>query len=340
MYTKGKKLLITFVFIISVISIVKTIPLFFEIMETDEIFKAVSSIESEKDYFTFAVMGDNKNSISTFNKIINSINTDKTIDFTINTGDMVFDGNPVKYNFFLKQYRQFVNPMLPVPGNHDMEDGGRDRYADIFGPLYYSYSRGKSFFIVLDDSNQENLDLWQMKWLEEKLIESAAYDHLFVFMHVPLYDPRKGKAGQPGHSLENPDSVKKILDLLKPYPVDMVFAGHIHGYFKGDWEGLPYTITGGGGAEMIYSVRENYFYHYIKVTVNGEDVSYNTVRIDSPDFNIIDRIGSFLWIYIYSFIVINYWVLIMFITIGFLFFVYLKRYGKKFPLAIIWKKKG
>jgi hypothetical protein len=43
----------------------------------------------------------------------------------------------------------------------------------------------------------------------------------------------------------------ELLKLLQKYNVTMVFAGHIHGYFRGEWEGVPYIVTGGAGAELV-----------------------------------------------------------------------------------------
>ena len=125
MFLKKKKLFIAGLVIIAGFSLIKSYHLFFREFENNEVFNGLSRVASEAagDTFTFAVMGDNKNSISTFKKIIDSINTRKAIQFTMNTGDMVFDGNPIKYDFFLKQLKLFKNPMLPVPGNHDVADG-------------------------------------------------------------------------------------------------------------------------------------------------------------------------------------------------------------------------
>ena len=341
MVLKRKKMFITAVIIIAVFSLIKSYHLFFRDFENNEIFSSISTVDSQNldSTFSFAVMGDNKNSISTFDKIITSINNQSSIAFTMNTGDMVFDGNPIKYDFFLKQLKMFKNPMIPVPGNHDEADGGIARYISIFGPLYYTFSQGNAFFIVLDDSNEENIDPWQLRWLKKELEKSKGFKHTFVFMHVPIYDPRRSMEEQPGHSLKDLSSARDILELMKHYSIDMVFAGHIHGYFTGDWEGLPYTITGGGGAEMLYSNPDHYFYHYLQVNINGDTVSYDMVKIQSPDFNFMDRIGAFLWIYLYSFIVINYWVLLLLIALIVLFVAYIKRYGKDFPFIITRRKK-
>ena len=47
--------------------------------------------------------------------------------------------------------------------------------------------------------------------------------------------------------------------LFKKYKVTHIFAGHIHGYYTGTWDGMPYTITGGAGAQLYGSDPEHVF---------------------------------------------------------------------------------
>ncbi|WP_129409999.1 metallophosphoesterase family protein [Marinitoga lauensis] len=76
--------------------------------------------------------------------------------------------------------------MLPVVGNHDVADDGVSRYLKIFGPLYYSFHLKNSYFIMIDNSNEKEIDPWQMNWLKNELEKSRKYKHTFVFMHVPF----------------------------------------------------------------------------------------------------------------------------------------------------------
>jgi len=311
-YSKRTYLLILLGVII-VISTFKYVYPFFHESERDLIYKSLTSLKTSTSTsnFSFAVVGDNKNSISTFRRIINSINSDLDIKFVVNTGDMVFDGSPVKYNFYLKQIKKFKIPVLIVPGNHDVEDHGVENYIEIFGPLYYSFHLGEAYFIILNNSNEERIDSYQMWWLREELEKSKTYRYRFLFMHVPIYDPRLKYDQQPGHSMKDLENAKKLLSLIENYNVTMIFAGHIHGYFKGYWEKVPYIITGGAGAELFGVDPNHYFYHYIKVNVSEEGVNYELIKLRSPDFNVIDRIGAFLWLYLYSFVVTNYWAILL-----------------------------
>ncbi|SHH51677.1 metallophosphoesterase family protein [Thermosipho atlanticus] len=308
-----KKVFFTIFLLLFIISAFKVSRPFIEKKHDNNlIYNNLMKIKMTSEDFTFVVLGDNKNSVSTFEKIISKINNDPTVKFVINTGDMVFDGNPIKYDFFLKQIKKFKVPLLVVPGNHDISDNGYENYINFFGPLYYSFSIKNSYFIILNNANQTEVDPYQMLWLEKNLNFSQQYKYRFVFMHVPLFDPRFEQ--QPGHSMKNLKNANKLLDLFKKYKVTMLFFGHIHGFFEGNWDGVPYLITGGAGAELVGTDPNHYFYHYIKVHVSSKGVSYKIIKMNSPDFNFIDRVGAFIWLYIYSFIVINYWVLVLIIT--------------------------
>ncbi len=283
-------------------------------------FQQLQRIPQEGDKFNFAVMGDNKNSFSTFPAILRDLDskTDQ-LTFAIDVGDLVFDGEQEKYRVFYNQIKDEKLPFLVAIGNHDIREEGRAVYYDIFGPFYYSFSVGNSYFIVLDDANMACIDNPQMAWLKRQLVASQDYSHVFVFLHVPLLAPgedlpRPLTTG-PGKelvrlmryhpSLANKVQVNEILTLFREYHVTHVFASHIHGYFTGDWEGVPYTITGGAGAELIGTDPQHYFYHYVVVHIDGDQVTMSIVRFPSPPAELWNRLVHTVALYTHSFIVTN-----------------------------------
>ena len=128
------------------------------------------------------------------------------------------------------------------------------------------------------------------------LSKSADASHRFVFMHVPLFDPRGGRH----HHCMPPESARSLLDLFKTNNVTHIFASHIHSYYSGKWEGIPFTITGGAGGELVGKDPEHDFFHYLKVSIKGADVQIAVVPIATPDFEWLDRVGSMAWIYLYA----------------------------------------
>jgi glyoxylase-like metal-dependent hydrolase (beta-lactamase superfamily II) len=291
-------------------------------------YRQIEKIDTTKNEFSFIVFGDNKNSIRTFEDMIARINEEDSL-FAIGCGDFVYDGSKEKYNFVLKQLKKFDKPIVTVVGNHDIADYGRENYYNIFGNYYYSFSVGDVYFIILDNANEIELDPWQMDWLKGELKRSQSFQYRFVFMHVPLYDPRIEVPKKPilyipviseyeyYTELYNRTQALELSRLFNQYHVTHVFVSHIHGYYTGLMGDVPYTVTGGAGAELFGSDPEHYFYHYIKVSIAKDEVKHDVVRLQTPKPR-LNRILDFLWVYIYAYFAIKFWDFILTLAGSFL----------------------
>jgi 3',5'-cyclic AMP phosphodiesterase CpdA len=236
-------------------------------------------VVADPDDFTFAVMGDNKGNRSVFEPLLQDIDHDKEIAFAIDDGDLVQDGTVGLYRRFLKQVQENLTiPFLTAIGNHDL-DGSTHNYQAIFGPTYYSFQAGQGYFIILDAITEAGFDKAERKWLEKELQKGQASKARFVFMHVPVFDPRGGRFHK---SLPDMDQ-KDLVDLFRRYKVTHLFASHIHGYYSGVWAGVPYTITGGAGASLQGTDPEHFFYHYVKVHLRNGNADIMVRRINAQD---------------------------------------------------------
>lgn len=231
---------------------------------------------AQPDILTFAVMGDSRNSREVFEGLLKQINQDRDMAFSIHLGDLVQDGKLEQYRFFLGQVRKNLQkPLLTVIGNHELHNKGRQLYHDIFGPYYYSFHLQNNYFIVVDDAGKTSLNEAQLGWLAEELKKAQAFPRRFVFLHIPLFDPRGDE-----HYHGVPEEIRRRLkDLFQQYKVTHIFAGHIHGYFAEKWAGVPYTITGGAGAEIKGTDPQHYFFHYLEVSIKGDDVRIEVRRV-------------------------------------------------------------
>lgn len=241
--------------------------------------KEISRIKiPDPDNFTFAVFGDNKGNYSIFDPLLHDIAQDKEIAFTIDAGDLVSDGKRGQYRRFLNQVQEALTvPFLTAIGNHDLGNGriGPGNYREIFGPTYYAFQIGQSSFIVLDATSELGFDRAERQWLEDELREAQVSKARFVFMHVPPFNPTGTYPPQ--------KDWKDLLELFRRYNVTHLFASHIHGYFSGVQEGVPYTITGGAGAKLLGSDPQHFFHHYMKVHVNNGKVELTIRRINEEN---------------------------------------------------------
>jgi hypothetical protein len=238
------------------------------------------SVADSNDY-SFAVMGDNKGNRSVFEPLLHDLATDKEIAFAIDDGDLVDGGTIGHYRCFLNQVREILTiPFLVAIGNHDLNGNGSNKnYQDVFGPTYYSFQVGQGYFIVLDAVTEAGFDKVERQWLEQELQRGQTVKARFVFMHVPVFDPRGGAFHK---SLPDKDQ-KDLLGLFRRYKVTHLFASHLHGYFSGVQAGVPYTITGGAGGSLQGKDPEHFFYHYVKVNVKNGKADVTIRRIDAAN---------------------------------------------------------
>ena len=221
---------------------------------------------------TFAVFGDNRSEHpAVFESLLKEVDRDPSLTFGMHLGDMVLNADLEKYrSFFVAVRLNLHKPLLSVIGNHELYgDRGLELYRAIFGPDDYAFQIDGNYFIVVDDAAKEGMDRGQLRWLEAELQKSQAARTRLVFLHVPLFDPRGGE----NHHCLRPELAAQLLALFKKYKVTHVFAAHIHSYYLGAWDGVPYTISGGAGAKLYNPEDPKHaFYHYLKVTIRGSRV--------------------------------------------------------------------
>lgn len=230
-------------------------------------------VDRSKHDFTFAVLGDNRGSREVFETIIGRINEEGVL-FALDNGDLVDSGTAANYRVFTDQIAACSKPFLTAIGNHEDEQG----YQALFGDSYYDFAVGNSYFIVLDDSNGRDIGSGQLEWLKTKLAAGQSYKFRFVFMHVPLYDPRVGLQ-KAGHSLSDLGLARTLNNLFDASHVTLLVTSHIHGYYEGSWGSTPYIITGGAGAPLQGSDPAHFFNHYVRVHVSDQGESYEVVKI-------------------------------------------------------------
>jgi len=273
--------------------------------------RQLSKIGVPGEQFSFAVLGDNKNSIKTFDLLKKSLDREDIL-FSIDVGDLVFDGEEVKYRLFANQVQGLKAPMLTALGNHDIEAGGRENYERIFGARYYSFTVGRNFFIVLDDSDGKAVDPAQMRWFERELRKSETFKHRFVFMHVPPFRGLRNMSMPMEEFLSDRKNADAIKHLCIRYDVDFVFGSHMHTFDYDLWPwNVRYVITGGGGAELWDVDRYRDMHHYIKVTVSKDRVLFDVKPIISRWAKFVYMYIEEPWIYTYAYVANNYcWLIV------------------------------
>jgi hypothetical protein len=224
---------------------------------------------------TFAVIGDNQGSTTVFPRLLTQVSDDPDIMFAVSTGDTVNDGTRRLFTFFFSQVSRYLTkPLILTASNHELFRG-IEHYESVVGRRNYSFTFGDVYFIVIDDISSNRMDSVFADWLTKELDASESYAATLVFMHAPLYDPPESGI----HHSVGPRTAERLMNIFRGHRITHIFCSHIHGYFTGDWEGIPYTISGGAGAPLVGTDPAHFFYHYLKVRVRGGAVTAEPVPV-------------------------------------------------------------
>ena len=273
--------------------------------------------------FSFVIFGDTRSNHDIHAAVARAIQAEG-VDFFINTGDLVSEGALEEdWDHFFEVEKELLleTPLFPVIGNHDEDGGNVDIYTRLFAPptdssgseRYYAFTYGNTRFIILDNQSvglgRPEDHTAQGDWFASELeavSRDESIEHTFVLAHENMYSAKEDRDGDEGLRLWRDEMLEK--------GVDWVFSGHDHHYVRGVADnGLPFIVTGGGGAGL-YDLREecqthgepiqaeNYgwlpepgfnpytiYYslmvnHYIRVDINGPIFSACAKQVDGETF--------------------------------------------------------
>jgi hypothetical protein len=221
-----------------------------------------------------------------------------TVDFVVTTGDnnypngekATIDENIGKYyaEFIGNYHGKFgpgsqVNRFWPSPGNHDWVSG-IGPYVEYFtlpgNERYYDVDLGLVHLYTVDSDPQEpdgvTATSVQGKWLKTRLKGSkSCYDFVF-FHHAPYSSARHG-------------STENMRWPFHEWGAEAVFTGHDHTYERFTIDGVPYFVSGLGGAQKYTfpspplpetQFRTNDDYGALLVNASKSSVTYDFFTAD------------------------------------------------------------
>lgn len=148
--------------------------------------------------------------------------------FGVNMGDVTDTGQAEEF----RAYAQVVDAgknavpsisLYHVPGNHDVRWSawGDALWRMHFGQPFWSFDLGGVHFVGLDSTQllQEagHFDRAQLDWLDADLQNVGTQRPVILFLHHPV-----------GGDFYFVDNQHQLFELLRPYNVRAIFAGHVH----------------------------------------------------------------------------------------------------------------
>jgi predicted phosphodiesterase len=258
--------------------------------------------------FRFLVYGDNRSDDAAHESVVHAMETAHA-DFLVNTGDLVeLGGAPGQWQRFFDIEGPLMRerPIFAVVGNHELAEGAGIEYVRYFGPegafpepnattfsleqLSGTFRWANSRFFLVNgmvDFTSGPGRAWIEKVLGDADNEAGLVWRIVVVHHGPW---SSGPHGPNRRLVEG-----KIPELFRAHKVDLVIAGHDHIYERGTGEGLPYLVSGGGGAPPYRikkvdptSRRSESAHHFIEASVSAAGIQLTAIR---PDGSIIERCG-------------------------------------------------
>jgi 3',5'-cyclic AMP phosphodiesterase CpdA len=223
----------------------------------------------------FYVFGDSQGYQDGILEIADIANLEKP-NFVFHCGDLTPFGQSNQYDEVVSAIDTFTVPVYTTAGNHDIREGGGERYLHHFGSSTYSFDSGPAHFTVFNSSTSE-VSEDEIIWLENDLSQTES-DYKFIFTHIPPFDPRTGS----DHAMLNTTTAERLTTLFEVQDVNTVFTGHIHMYNESVRNGVRYVITGGAGASLYTSEEEGGIHHFVNVTVSETGVEIAPVRLSTP----------------------------------------------------------
>ncbi|MFN2339744.1 MAG: glycosyltransferase [Halanaerobium sp.] len=277
----------------------------------------------EDDNYTFAVVGNIENSIAIFdNRILEKINQNQ-VDFIISTGNNLRDGDESKYRVFYRTLEKLNIPFLTAVGRREIADGGNENFYKYFGPFYFSFEIGDSYFIFLDTTENTNLS-WQQQWLQSVLEESSESEKRFVIMNkTPVEIDSEMLVDDEINYIESEELRNFYQNIFAEYSVDSVFSSNIEIFHQEKIKGVDYYISGGAGGNLMFD-NENSFYHYLLINVSGEEIEVSVDRLENNP-GTFSKLMVNIWVVLQSFIYGNYINILLVLFIGLTIFYILHR---------------
>lgn len=247
------------------------------------------SNEAPANAWTFAVVGDTEDYSTVTTKIIEDM-ASRDLAFVAHVGDISSHGAAEELVAVRDAFATLPFPTYFVPGNNDLvydetiEIKTPDRYQELIRPdLWYAVDFENAHLVFLDNSYRRfGFPDDELAWLETDLAANIQ-PHTFLFFHRPLDVPGQEWFGDDETEFSRGQN-EKFKALVARFPITRIFTGHLHTTLGYSLDGIPVTVTGGGGAlpqTLLGGADAAYFHYYlVHVPRDGGEPVLEVVEIE------------------------------------------------------------
>lgn len=291
------------ILLISALLVYRVYLLFFETDFQSVHGEQLQHIESQlanNPNYEFAVVGNINNSVGLFERKMIPMLNDDSVNFVVSAGNAVSGGGEDKYRALYRTLSNLNKPYLLSVGPNEVEALGAVHFYRHFGPFFYTMTKNNQFFAFLDATSPETFQ-FQLQWLKKRLQESNAKNR-FVFISKPLWDigdepPVDFEDQYLAQDTASTDFKQGLQNLFERYAVDMVFSANLHLFDDHELNGVRYITTGGAGGLVLND--NTSYYHYVKIHVQGDQITLQEKPLNIGQDPIMKHLES-IWFFIHS----------------------------------------
>jgi predicted phosphodiesterase len=225
--------------------------------------------------FSFLVCGDTHARTDLLKEIVGQA---REGEFLVIVGDIT-TGKGLAEMQAMKDYLDSTGIAYHViPGDNDMPAGDCSNFEAVFGPDHYTLDIQDSRLVFINDAVRGvGCPDDQLAWLHEITSGLEGGKLVIGFAHVPPGAPVD--VGRDGFQESETESAREMLDILAQAGAPVLYCGHIHAYMLYSSGPPRVVVTGGAGANLHVSEQSGGFYHFLRVTVKGNEVEEEIVRL-------------------------------------------------------------
>lgn len=185
------------------------------------------------------------------------------VDLAVHVGDAVAEPEEILWDQFLDGLRALIHrvPLWTALGNHEARNPTYFHAFVLPGAapppqeeIYYSVRRGIVWMAMLElpeffITAETEIEMPQITWLKERLAgdEAQSARWRLLFIHEPPWSLGWGEC----EGYHGEESLRKVLiPIAKEFGVSAIFSGHMHGYERGEVDGVALVVAGGAGGSL------------------------------------------------------------------------------------------
>ena len=180
--------------------------------------------------------------------------------FFVNLGDFAGPGTLERHLSYLRLVEPLGAPNICVVGNHDLEeDGGREVWARVHGPMNFEFGHGHTRFVAIHAASRPGrLDRREpstavvgpqaedLEFLEAAL-SGAREPNRVVLMHMPPY---LNGWFAPHEEWGFGHMEREFLEIVRSNRVKLVCCAHGLAFDTYVHDGIRFVMSGGGGTGL------------------------------------------------------------------------------------------